>query len=198
MPLLVIPPTAGFELVVTLLHVKPAVFRTLLVPESLTLAELHRAIQAAFGWENSHLHEFIVGRRRFAEKAPPGESWGGPAPADERKVVLAELGLRPGQKFQYLYDFGDGWEHSLRVKRQLARAPSRPVCVDGEGACPPEDSGGPPGYEALLAALAAPTRAEHRELVDWAEGLDVDPHACDLAEINRRMLARRSPRDQLG
>lgn len=191
MPLLHLPPVAGFELVVTLLHVKPTVRRTLLVAESITLAELHRALQAAFGWENSHLHEFIVARQRFAEKAPRGEHWGGPAPADERKVVLAELGLRPGQKFQYMYDFGDGWAHALRIVRRLERAPSRPICVDGEGACPPEDCGGPPGYQALLDALAAPERPEHRELAQWAEGLEIDPHECDLAEINRRMLARR-------
>lgn len=185
------PPIPGLELEVTLLHVEPTVRRTLLVPEAITLAELHRALQATFGWENAHLHEFAVAGQRFAEKAPRGESWDGPSPADERKVRLGELGLRPRQTFQYVYDFGDGWTHAVRVTRRLERAPSRPVCVNGEGACPPEDCGGPPGYQALLLALAAPSRPEHRELVEWAEGLELDPLACDLAEINRRLLARR-------
>ena len=50
-----------YKLKLELLEVEPSIWRRLLVRGGLTLAQLHEIIQAAMGWTNSHLHEFVVG-----------------------------------------------------------------------------------------------------------------------------------------
>ena len=60
------------------------------------------------------------------------------------------------------------------------------VCIGGENACPPEDVGGPPGYEEFLAALADHKHPEHRDLKKWIGG-SFDPTAFSVAEVNERL-----------
>jgi hypothetical protein len=85
--------------------------------------------------------------------------------------------------FRYDYDFGDGWEHDVRVVGRTAA--DGPHCLDGERACPPEDCGGPHGYARLLEVLADPAHPEHAEVADWLgrplEPEAFDPEAVDLA-----------------
>ena len=61
---------------------------------------------------------------------------------------------KPGAVFRYDYDFGDGWEHDVRVVRRTTSDGAH--CLDGARACPPEDCGGPPGYAEILLALESP------------------------------------------
>lgn len=58
---------------------------------------------------------------------------------------LVDFGFRPRERFLYGYDFGDGWQHVVRVERILPGAPGRllPARIGGARACPPEDCGGP-------------------------------------------------------
>jgi hypothetical protein len=79
---------------------------------------------------------------------------------DETGALLADL----GSEFEYLYDFGDGWTHDVEV---LGPGGSTPGCVDGHGACPPEDCGGPGGYAELLDVLADPAHREHERMRSW-------------------------------
>jgi hypothetical protein len=53
---------------VTLQDIEPPIWRRLLLPPTLNLAELHHVLQAAFGWRDEHLHEFIIGG--LADGAP--------------------------------------------------------------------------------------------------------------------------------
>ena len=57
----------AIRLKVTLVDAEPAVWRRLLVTEDTTLGDLHMAVQAAMGWENSHLHLFEAGRARYGQ-----------------------------------------------------------------------------------------------------------------------------------
>ena len=101
---------------------------------------------------------------------------------DETKITLQALKLATGTRFLYSYDFGDNWEHELRVEKAEAVSAElrHPLCLDGARACPPEDCGGPPGYQELLEALTNPRHPRHRELRRWvgkaweAERFDVD------------------------
>src|SRR5919206_316500 len=73
---------------------------------------------------------------------------------DEAAVRLRDL----PERFVYLYDFGDGWTHDVEL---LGPGDDHPGCVYGEGTCPPEDCGGPPGYAELRAVLADPESDDH-------------------------------------
>lgn len=124
---------------VTLCDVQPPVVRIIDVPADSVLPELHQLLQSAIGWTNSHLHQFMAGDVCYATatiESPEDIQ-------DETSVPLTAL----GNTFEYLYDFGDGWEHIVEV---LGAGGPEPGCRYGEGDCPPEDCGGPPGYASWL------------------------------------------------
>jgi hypothetical protein len=138
----------AFELRVTLRHVEPAVWRTLVVPADIPLAALHEVLQAAFGWDNGHLHDFEVSGIRFA--IVDDELEDEVLAVDEQAAPLGAV-ARQGSEFMYRYDFGDDWVHDVLVERMRPADPDALiVCTGGENACPPEGCGGPPGFAKLL------------------------------------------------
>ena len=143
------------DLRVTLLGVDPPVWRLIAVPSEIPLLALHLTIQGAMGWRNEHLHAFVVGGKHF-------EGGVGSRTSLNRKVGVGDV-------FRYLYDFGDHWEHEVRVERAYEVKSRRhyPKCLDGAGACPPEDVGGLPGYAHLLDVLADPTHPEYEAMRRW-------------------------------
>jgi Plasmid pRiA4b ORF-3-like protein len=173
----------------------PPVWRRLLVPATIRLDRLHRVIQAAMGWENSHLHVFSDGRTRYGIPDPELDF------RDERGATLGDLIPHRGGWARYTYDLGDDWIHELVVEERLAAEPGMayPVCVAGEGACPPEDCGGSWGYEHLREVLADPSSDEHEDMLAWLgldKATDFDPHRFDLNDVNRALGlvgATRSP-----
>ena len=179
--------TSIARLRVTLDDVEPAVLRRLEVPLDLRLDRLHLVLQAALGWTNSHLWEF---RARDTGWGLPDPEWdAGSGPLDARKTTLHRVLEDTGTKtLKYLYDFGDGWEHTIKVERIAAADPSQtyPVLLEAAGRCPPEDVGGPPGYEEFLAALADPAHKSHADMLEWCPD-GFDPHAVDPVRIEQAL-----------
>lgn len=104
---------------------------------------------------------------------------------DEQTVMVLQA-LRGHERFMYEYDFGDRWEHTVTVEKEI-RTPHAlkfAICLAGENARPPEDSGGPGGYEYFLEALADPRHEEHDNYVRWNGGDTFDRNAFDLIEVN--------------
>jgi len=173
------------QLRLDLTGVEPPIWRRVVVPEDFTLGDLHAAIQIALGWQDMHLHEFVSERGRWGppDEEAPGEQ------GDEDGVTIADVLPAEGDALRYEYDFGDGWQHEI-TREPLSEEPEElPVCTGGERAGPPEDSGGPDGYEQLLAALADPEHPDHQEMVDSlaAEGEEFDPERVDLDLVNKEL-----------
>lgn len=178
--------TSVYQLKVTLLDVHPPIWRRLQVWGDSTLADLHDAIQAAMGWNDSHLHEFLIGETRYGE--PDMEEEQAARIEDEGRVLLLDVLEREGIRFRYVYDFGDGWEHEILVEKILAPDPDvfYPNCIAGERACPPEDVGGVPGFERFLQAMADPADPEHNEYMTWFGG-EFFPDEFDVEEANEAL-----------
>ena len=183
-----------YQLKVTLLGTNPPIWRQLLVPADLTLAQLHDVLQIAMGWQECHLHEFSAGGRHFGRPDPEDRFMGMPPVEDERRVRVSSVLRRIGAKAIYTYDLGDSWEHSIVLQKRLPAAPTLayPMCTEGQLACPPEDCGGIGGFYDLLEALRDPTHEQHEELRKW-DGGDYDAEAFSIEAVNR-MLARLVPR----
>jgi hypothetical protein len=149
--------------------VEPAVVRRVEVLLTIRLDRLHLVLQAAMGWTNSHLYEI---RARDVGWGTPDPDFGdGPLDASKARLVdvLEDVGAR---SLKYLYDFGDGWEHSVRIERITDAMPgiACPRLVEAAGRCPPEDVGGPWGYREFLDAIADPNHQEHAESLKWIGG----------------------------
>lgn len=177
--------TQVFQVSVSLRGVRLPVLRRLLVPAETRLDRLHLILQAAIGWSGAHHHQFRLGDLIFM--APGHESRIMPG-ADERAVRLDDILHREEAAYSYEYDFGDRWSHELVLERVLdvPTKDTRPICIGGEGACPPENCGGPEGYADLLAILRNPRHPEHRERKRWV-GKGFRPEFFDLAAAHERL-----------
>jgi hypothetical protein len=133
------------------------------------------------GWADSHLHLFSIKRphaRTFTEIGIPDllefeeelkclSGW------EESLESYFELGVTA----QYLYDFGDNWEHDILLEGILIKEKGRkyPTCTWGEGKCPPEDCGGVVGYMKFLESVLNPMHEEHKQMLAWYGG-EYDSH----------------------
>jgi hypothetical protein len=171
-----------YQIKVTLDGIRPAIWRRLFVPASITLEGLHDVLQVAFGWTDSHLHDFEARGVHYGQPDSELEM----ERLDEHCVPLEEVLRKPKDTMNYEYDFGDGWMHKVVLEKVLANAESRDTlsCIAGERACPPEDCGGPWRYAELLNALSDPSNTEHAEMLEWL-GDDFEPEHFDLAQVNK-------------
>jgi len=176
--------TGVLSLKVTLRHIKPPIWRRILMPGGLTLGDLHTAIQRTMGWDDGHLHDFDVA----------GERYGDPSTTDdvtnEDRLTLNAVMKAGVSRFAYTYDFGDNWEHDILIeKRPPAGDPKPyPACVAGKRNCPPEDCGGAWGYADLLEILANPAHPQHEEQLEWLGG-EFDPEAFSVADADAALAA---------
>lgn len=174
-----------FQLRIALVGVQPEVWRRVAVPGGYTLDRVHRVIQHAMGWYGYHLHSFDIDGVSYGIPDPEGEL----DCADELDFRLDAVAGKD-TRFGYTYDFGDWWEHELRVEAVYPAEPdvAYPLCIEGERACPPEDVGGALGYAEFLAALADPGDPKHEEMREWI-GRRFDPEFFDPDPVS--VLLRR-------
>jgi hypothetical protein len=159
---------------IDLLDSDPPIWREIEVPVAMTLRQLHAVVQAAMGWEDAHLWEFVVGRERVGSSRAA-------------KLTLQAL-LRPRTtKLTYIYDFGDCWEHQLTLTKPRPADPALayPRYLAGENPAPPEDCGGIPGFYAQLEALADPNHPDHDDATEWFG--DFDPNRFDDQPVKDRL-----------
>ncbi|WFU20593.1 plasmid pRiA4b ORF-3 family protein [Bradyrhizobium sp. CB3481] len=160
--------TTAVRIKVILNDVKPEVVRRLVVPVTLRLNRLHLTLQAAFGWTNSHLFEFFAGDVHWGLPDPDNDY--GHQPIDARKTRPCDIVRETGAKtVHYLYDFGDSWDHVIKIEKWFDNATTEglPLLLDAAGRCPPEDIGGAPGYAEYLDAIGDPAHPEHEQMRLW-------------------------------
>ncbi len=166
----------AYQLKISLTDSEPEVWRRVLVPAKISLAELHFVVQKAMGWENQHEYRFRLGMagERLCELD------GG---LSEAVVAL------DGQPLYYTYDFKSGWLHRIEVEEASDTTEDLPaclpVCLAGAATCPPENTGGVWGFDELMARLEQTDDPEYLELLDKYG--DFDPEAFDLTAVNVRL-----------
>ncbi len=169
-----------YQIKITLQHIRPPVWRRILISPDITLPRLHDVLQVVMGWTDSHLHAFRTRDEQYGVSNDDFPS----ICRNERDVRLDQL-VGVGNKIIYEYDFGDSWKHEILIEKSLPAEKGKryPTCVTGKRACPPEDCGGPWRYEYLLETLSDPRHEEHDEMLEWIGG-EFDAEAFDLDEIN--------------
>jgi len=172
-----------YQLKISLNDIKPLIWRRFIVDSQIKLPDLHKVIQTVMGWTNSHLHQFIKDGKFYSE--PDEESF--VEYIDYRKIKLNQILQKEKQSFIYEYDFGDGWEHKIVLEKIIkGNIYKHPLCIDGQRSCPPEDCGGPYGYQDLLKIISNPNNDEYDEMMEWL-GNDFDPEHFDIELINERL-----------
>ena len=179
----IVAPNSVYQLKVTLQDSHPAIWRRIQVADNILLPHLHGVLQLAMGWTNSHLHWFRVDKQIYTEPSPDFEF----DVIDYRTVRLNQIAPAVKDRFSYLYDFGDSWEHDIVVEKTetvpLEKDARYPRYIDGARACPPDDVGGVWGYADFVKAISNPKHPEHDEILTWVGG-QFDPEKFDLAGVN--------------
>jgi len=176
---------------VSLIGIEPPIWRSIELSSQTTLKQFHRILQIVMGWENYHLHEFILNGQRYGIPDPnydePGEV------IAEGRVRLAEVLPAPGASIVYVYDLGDYWEHAVRLESAMPAQPDAeyPRVVGGARRCPPEDCGGSSGYANLMEILMDPTHEEYSAMREWA-GDDFYAEEFPTTRITKRLRRNRS------
>lgn len=185
-------PPPIYRIKVTLENVEPPVWRRIEVPGDVTLARLHAIIQRVMGWDDYHMWSFQVGKAEY--QTGSGEMFdfgGGPRPRSPAGTTLEQATEGRRISFRYWYDFGDDWFHTLKIERVADPEPGAiyPRCLEGASACPPEDCGGPWGYQNFLDAVTNPKHPEHEEMLEWIGG-EWDAEAFDVDAVNKAITPR--------
>ena len=97
-----------YQIQVVLTNTKQKIWRRLLVNSDILLVDLHRIIQTAMGWTNSHLHLFNDGLTDYAPKEFEVEE-----SRNSRTIKLNSILKKEKSKILYEYDFGDSWNHDI-------------------------------------------------------------------------------------
>lgn len=171
----------------------PLIWRQVEVPTSITLKVLHDIIQITIGWFDYHLWEFTIGEQRYG--LPMDEDWGAEPRKQAATVRLRDVLKTKSTVIDYVYDFGDYWEHRITITSVRSGDPeiAYPRYIAGEGAGPPEDCGGIPGFYELLTARAEPNHPDHAEATQYLD--DYDPHLIEELQIKYalgRIASRRN------
>ncbi|MFF2317474.1 plasmid pRiA4b ORF-3 family protein [Arthrobacter sp. NPDC058097] len=188
----------AFNLRISIQGTEPEIWRQLQLPETITIPEFHRAIQAAFGWENRHLYGIrcidIHGERRVI--VGPDEAADDIDAEAASGVVLSELldaQATGSADFEYEYDFGDSWTHTIELMGP-AKLPAKSLrCTGGANRGPVEDAGGIGGYARFIEVLGDPGHPEYEDAAGWykfATGQDATtftPDVFDAGDLNARL-----------
>lgn len=180
---------------ISLNSVEPEIWRVIEVEVDITLGGLHDVLIGAMGWEDSHLHSFMVDDEWYSTVIEGIETIGG----DEEDMTVTEALPKKGSSIGWMYDWGDSWDHTITVEDTGTTQPgvTYPVLYDGARACPPEDCGGAHIYMEILAMLGdqdyEPERVDRGEIMEWL-GDDFDP---DLFLPKRAQWQMRNPRPKV-
>lgn len=187
------------QLLITLEGTEPKVWRRIYVPADYSCAQLHMAIQGAFGWTNCHLFQFSENSYMnttyigipYNEAAIDGIKI-----LDARRKFVRNILKKKGSSYYYIYDFGDHWLHKLVLESTIAKSIYAPYCIEGENACPPEDVGGIGGYVEMVQAYRD---GDNKEIIDYdlwlglVEGETWRADFCSIREVNQRLALLGTP-----
>ncbi len=170
-----------YQIKISLIGSIPTIYRRVLVPSDILLPMLHTVIQAAMGWTNSHLHQFVKGREFYGEPSDDPDF----DINDYTEIPLSSFLKKAKDTFKYEYDFGDGWAHDIVLEKILPLTDDfkHPVCIEGKMSCPPEDCGGLRGYYGMLDILKQPNHEEYEEYIEWLGG-DFNPEEFSVNYVN--------------
>ena len=182
---------------ISLKNVKPIVWRKLEVPSNITLYYLAEVLIYVMGWEGYHLHQFRKNGVYYKEITEEDTFWlGGDRLQDEAEYTLGQMLAKKGDKMNFDYDFGDGWEHQVALSDIVPYADGETPALHllaGKNACPPEDCGGVWGYETLCQYYYTRKKdpnfpKEHYALVDKhfnPEYFPLEEYQADIEDMNK-------------
>ena len=174
---------SAYKLKITLKGIRPFISRTVAVPKNVTFADLHNIIQAAMGWKDEHLHEFLVESEGM--RVVPADTDTTDLGLKYSFEEITPLSKYAGKKIIYTYDSFSNWVHNIRFLKEIPDySETYPQVIKFTNNCPPEESGGAREFKEKLAIMDDHTHPDYEYIVDWFNEEYVD---YDMDEVNERL-----------
>ncbi|OOM79894.1 plasmid pRiA4b ORF-3 family protein [Clostridium sp. BL-8] len=196
----------AYKIKITLQGSAPLIWRRVIVPAEITFKRLHDIIQLSMGWSNCHLYDFnlveeklritgdeesiaeyeMYSKIKLTKKNDP---YGFIANLLEVKPKLSskvkiDKYLNQDFNIAYIYDLGEYWKHEIALEEKIEDYEYEcPMCLEGEGACPPEDIGGICGYTEFLEIINNEKHPEYEETKEWVSNQHYED-VFDIEKIN--------------
>lgn len=178
------------QLKISLTHSSPLIWRQILIHKNTSFFKLHHILQIVMGWNNYHMYEFGLEGYRIGEiiEESKDNGFGSDQVLDSVLIKLSDVISDQKDTIQYLYDFGDSWQHQIKIENFLPVTPTiqYPVCLDGQMNCPPEDCGGIGGFYHRIGILEDKKHPEHKEIRQWFNKR-YDKAYFNIDKINKRL-----------
>lgn len=174
-----------YQLKIKLMDIQPSIWRRVEAVDC-TLLRLHKIIQVCMGWKNRHAWALVIDGKEYGDDVI--DSGGDREFASARKTKLSQFVNQGIERFLYVYDLGDNWQHVIQVEKVLEADPhvKYPRCIQGGRACPPEECGGPWGYEKFLNIIPFPDHEQHEDMMALVDG-EFDSEAFDIGAVNKEL-----------
>ena len=177
----------------------PKIYRNVVVPENFTFEDLHYLIQFAFGWDNSHLHEFSFGtflnRTTIAPDDDEQDHWSDEPNYDEMETTINDILPLIKNKINYTYDFGDDWDHTITFLKKPTGEVLFPMCIKGEGHNMIDDCGGIWEFYNMIEILQSKSKDLKEQKEAYREWLGLEKgetyetfYTFDIDETNQSIL----------
>lgn len=168
---------------------KPPIWRRVQVEKKIVFGEFHFILQNIFNWEGYHMHQFFIDDKTIITDTE-GEYY---EPIyeneiEESEVKLSEFFKKEGDKMIYNYDFGDDWDHEVKLEKILDRESKKnyPYLVTGKRIAPIEDCGGIWSWENICEAMRNKNHPERKEILEYINEFDPSDFTKeDIDEINK-------------
>jgi len=152
------------------------------IRDDMKLHEVAVVLYSCMGWCGYHLSEIRVHNKSYGDRSidPP------PKLLEWTRYTFGDIAKDGLTQFQFIYDFGDNWEMTVKVReeKKLDENAPYPVCVNGENAAPPEDVGGYPGFDHFIKVMKNKKHPEYKQLSDWWGDESFDPSYFSIDEVN--------------
>jgi hypothetical protein len=169
----------------------PLIWRRILIRPNINFLDLHLIIQGTMGWDNSHMFAFFHPENpRSRISLIYEDDYFDEGVTDANEVQVGQELSEHKSSMLYEYDFGDSWLHHIELERITDdKILPKGICIDGENACPPEDSGGIPGYYTMVEGINNPQPGQENQWLEWmgmapGEKWDISLFDVDTANSN--------------
>ena len=178
------------SLTIKLVDSNPIISRRIQVPEAMNLHDFHRLIQTAMPWDNSHMYEFHYQKEEYwhEEEDELAEFRSRPIHCTKQWSINQFLHHTNAKSFHYIYDFGDQWDHLIKVGAVSDPKPGEiyPKLLAAKGFAPRDDIGGIFHYNWALVTLNEPERDDYEDTIAWFDD-DFDPNADVFPALEQKV-----------
>ncbi len=156
----------AYQVKITMSHSNPEIYRRILIPGGCSFKQFHQAIQAVFGWDDSHPYEFVIDSLGIKFRKSTDYDYRCEYVIKRRRSIIGDY-LQAGMTLHYIYHPLNYWDHVIVVEKELESKNNEIVLLDYQGENLVECCGGIQKYYQIKEILKDPSHKNYEYYHGW-------------------------------